>query len=319
MNISLRQLRAFIAVADLGGFTEASRRMHLTQPALSLLVKELESELGLRLLNRTTRKVELSDAGREFYPLAEKVLDDLQSAMRNASDLSLLKRGVVRICAPQVLACSLLAPVIAAYGRLRPGVEVRLVDALVDTMLQPLASGEVDVTLGPSLGANRADPGLQREALFDSPFVLWCRPDHPLTAKKTVPWTQLLQHQIIVSAVDFSNRFLPLLREHLGEEAIDAALEGSFGQTRRVASITTGLGLAEAGLGATIAPRYIAPLARAFGLVVRPLTQPAMSRTVALYTRRHRELSPAAHDFIAFMRSSLAKRGLRAGGAGSGA
>jgi DNA-binding transcriptional LysR family regulator len=311
MDISLRQLRAFLTVAEVGGFTEAARRLHLTQPALSMLVKNLEQQLGFRLLDRTTRKVELSDAGREFYPLAQKVLDELHSAVRSATDLTSLRRGVVRVCAPQVIACSLLAPAIAAYGKQQPSVDVRLVDVLVSTMLAPLTAGDVDFALGPSLPGAGQGPALQSAPLFDSRFVVFCRPDHPLTARKRVIWRELIEHQLIVSAQDFATRFIPQLRAHLGDAAVDAALESALASVREVANITTGLGIAEAGLGVAIAPAYITPLARAFGLVVRPLSQPAMTRTVAIYTRRNRELAPAAADFVAFLRSHFAAQGLR--------
>src|SRR6476660_2179784 len=76
-NITLRQMRAFIMVADTGGFAAASHRLHLTPSALSLLIKEMETLLGVRLFDRTTRSTVLSQAGMEFYPLAKKVLDDL--------------------------------------------------------------------------------------------------------------------------------------------------------------------------------------------------------------------------------------------------
>jgi len=79
MNISRRQLEAFLAVARLSGFTRAAERLHLTQSAVSLLVRELESQLSVRLFDRTTRAVQLTDAGRELYPFAEKALAELQA------------------------------------------------------------------------------------------------------------------------------------------------------------------------------------------------------------------------------------------------
>src|SRR5260221_10960032 len=101
MNVTLRQLRAFIAVADAGSFTDASRRLHLSQSALSLLVKEIETQLGVQLLDRGTRQTRLSAAGADFYPLAAKALDDLDRAVRSPVALREKRRGIVRVaCTP---------------------------------------------------------------------------------------------------------------------------------------------------------------------------------------------------------------------------
>ena len=117
MNVTLRQLRAFVALARTHSFTEAASSLHVTQSALSGLIKELEQILGVQVVHRSTRKVQLSDAGRELFPLAVKVLQDLDGALDAVADLKALKRGVVRIAAPQLMSCSVLPEVIAAFKR----------------------------------------------------------------------------------------------------------------------------------------------------------------------------------------------------------
>src|SRR5688500_8879542 len=107
-NVTLRQLRAFVAIADAGGFAAAARRLHLTPSALSLLIKDLERGIEVRLFDRSTRATALSVAGSEFYPLARKVLDDLASALESTQDLEQKKRGTVRIaCTPLYAATTL--------------------------------------------------------------------------------------------------------------------------------------------------------------------------------------------------------------------
>src|SRR5690348_15305386 len=88
MNISLRQIRAFLAVAELGSFTEAGERLGLSQPALSLLVRQLETQLNLRLFDRTSRRTTLTSGGREFEQSVVKVVTDLDSAVAGARDLA---------------------------------------------------------------------------------------------------------------------------------------------------------------------------------------------------------------------------------------
>jgi DNA-binding transcriptional LysR family regulator len=93
MNANLAQLRVFVAVARLGNFTRAAERLRLSQPSLSLHVRRLEQELGVRLLDRPTRSVALTRAGDDFLPIAERLLDDFQSAIASVADLAARRRG----------------------------------------------------------------------------------------------------------------------------------------------------------------------------------------------------------------------------------
>ncbi|MEJ7806617.1 MAG: LysR family transcriptional regulator, partial [Telluria sp.] len=169
MNPSLRQLRAFVALARTGSFTLAAEYLHVTQAALSGLIKELESTLGVRVVDRSTRKIALTDVGRELYPLLSKMIDDLDGALRDIANHTQLQKGVVRIAAPQLMACTLLPEVIAAYRATYPEIQVRLVDCAVEHVTPRVVSGEVDFGIGPE-----RDGTAQVEAtvLFEMPFVM---------------------------------------------------------------------------------------------------------------------------------------------------
>src|ERR1700758_5555708 len=126
MNVSIRQLRALIAVAELGSFTDASRRLHVTQSALSLLVKDLEQALGVRLMDRGPRGATLTAAGADFLPLAAKVLEDLDAAVRSAAQLRDRRRGTVRVACTPLYASTLIPQVIAEFRTEYPQIEIRL-------------------------------------------------------------------------------------------------------------------------------------------------------------------------------------------------
>ncbi|WDD95317.1 LysR substrate-binding domain-containing protein [Burkholderia sp. FERM BP-3421] len=294
MNISLRQLRAFTAVARHGGFTEAARAMHVTQSALSLLVKELEADLGFRLFDRTTRKVSLSQAGEEFLPLAERILDDLRIATQNASSIAQLKRGIVRVCAPQIVACTLLPPALAAYRTRFPDIRVRLVDTLLDAMLNPVLGGEADFAIGPDPGR---DDYLAKRPLFRSPHVVWCRPDHPFAGRRTLGWDALAGEPLVATGSDFAQRILPQVRARHPRLALDIAHEAAF--------VTTGFGLVAAGLGINVGPDYLATLAHSFQLTSVKLRAPVLGSVVCAFHRRDRPLSPAAASLLAFLAAHL--------------
>src|SRR5664279_2885283 len=105
MDVTLRQLRAYIAVLETGGFSQAAKAMHLSQTALSGLIKELETRLGVRLLERSTRRVSPSAVGEAFEPMARRVLSNLDEAMESLTNLKELRRGLVRVAAPETLSC----------------------------------------------------------------------------------------------------------------------------------------------------------------------------------------------------------------------
>jgi DNA-binding transcriptional LysR family regulator len=180
INLTLRQLRAFVAVATLRGFTAAGKQLHLSQSALSGLVKELEDGLGMRLLNRNTREVSLTQAGAEFLPLARRVLTDVHDAVAGMSDLKHQRRGIVRVAALELLSCTLLPNGIAAFQRTFPRLEVRLSDSVIEQVLAKVGSGEVDLGIGPEPAR---DPEIERTLFLTAPFQLVCRRDHRLAQR----------------------------------------------------------------------------------------------------------------------------------------
>src|SRR5580692_5033636 len=124
MNITIRQIQCFLQVATLGSFTRAAEKMHTMQPALSQQIRDLETELGIRLFDRTTRRVELTEGGAEFRNIAAKIIEDLESATRHAHELAERKRGRVIVAAPPLLASAVVPRAIVDFRNKYPGIEV---------------------------------------------------------------------------------------------------------------------------------------------------------------------------------------------------
>ena len=297
MNLTLRQLRAFVAVARLGGFTAAAKRLHLTQSALSGLVKDLERGLGVRLFDRNTREVVPTAAGREFLPLAVRVLDDIRDAAARVSDIASSDRGIVRVAALELASCTLLPPVIAAFQKENRRLEVRLDDTVLEQMLSRVRQGEVDIGIGPEPAP---DAELERTALLSAPFMLACPKAHSLAKKKRVAWSDLAGEPFVTM---FRN-FRALVMNDLQGWPPDLEIAS----IRETALATTAFGMVQAGQGVTICPVYAAPLARAFDLVLRPLVAPVVNADLYVFTRKGRSLSPVAERFVAFLRKELFRR-----------
>ena len=124
--------------------------MHLSQAALSGLIKELETRLGVRLLDRTTRSVSASAVGEAFEPMARRVLASLDEALESLTNLKELRRGLVRVAAPEPLSCTLLPELIATYSDRHPGVDVRFDDVPIQQVLAGLQDGSTDIGFGPA-------------------------------------------------------------------------------------------------------------------------------------------------------------------------
>ena len=290
MNLTLRQLRAFVAVADHGSFTEAARRLHLTQAAMSVLVRDLEAELGARVLDRHTRRVELSEVGRELYPFVQRMLRELDDAVHSVSDLRDKKKGFVRVAAPQMMACTLMPRAIARYQAKFPDVEVILHDTLPEQLAERVHSADVELAVGPD-GAGALE--LDRRTLLRDQHFFICPPDHPLAARPAVRWTELSKLAFIAPTRDFVRRVEPELQA--------AGLGISIRPAHEVSYMTTAIGMVSAGLGVTACPSYSAPLVKGYGLAMRPLIEPEFFRDVCIYSARARSLSPAAQSFVDFL------------------
>ncbi|WP_137171363.1 LysR family transcriptional regulator [Massilia sp. HP4] len=290
MNPTLRQMRAFVALAKTGNFTLAAQAMHVTQSALSGLIKELEQTLGARVVDRSTRRISLTDIGRELFPLFSQMIDDLDGALANVADHTQLKKGLVRVAAPQLLSCTLLPQAIAAYRAGHPAIEVRLSDTEVEGVIARVLSGEADVGIGPE---RVPAPALEARELFEMPFALVFPQDHPLASLPRLTWRDVENHPFISLQGQFTERLLDDMHASLRETPIKPAHEVTF--------MTTALAMVSAGLGVTVCLPYAEPLVELHGLVLRPLDEPVLTRRFFVYTRPGRSLSPAAESYINFL------------------
>jgi DNA-binding transcriptional LysR family regulator len=290
MNPTLRQMRAFVALAKTGNFTLAAQSLHVTQSALSGLIKELEQTLGTRVVDRNTRKIALTDIGRELFPLFSQMLDDLDGALTNIADHTQLKKGLVRIATPQLMACTVAPQVMAAYRAAHPDIQLRLADCEVDSVIARVLSGEADIGIGPE---RDVVPLVQARQLFEMPFALVFPEAHPLATAPRVTWRDAARYPLIALEGQFTERLYADLHAARSEVPARPAFEVAF--------MSTALAMVGAGLGITVCLPYAEPLARRYKLVMRQLEEPVLTRRFFIYTRAQRSLSPAAESFIAFL------------------
>ena len=293
-RLTLRQFEAFVVVADLRGFGAAGEHMGLSSSAVSQLIAELESTIGFRVFDRTTRRVELSSAGRDFLASVQTALRHVQLAEAAAADVRNRASGVVRVGAPLVLASAVLPAIVRAFTEARPKVVVRIRDTPVDALVDRVAAGDIDLAVGPDR------PGLDHvlaTPAFDSPWVLWCAPSHPLARRRSLRWPDLRNVTLVAAGRDHERSVAQM---HAN------APEGSrIYPVDIVDNISTALGIAAQGLAATLAPAYVGVVAQPLGLVMRRVTGPEVIRQVCVYRSTVRAVPPAAEAFADFLLQRL--------------
>jgi DNA-binding transcriptional LysR family regulator len=294
INFDLNDLLAFRAVAELGNFRKAAEEVHISQPAFSRRIDKLEQALGVRLLERTTRRVSLTAVGRDFAHKVELLLDDLDNTLLGIRGVAATRMGEVSIaCVPSTV-YYFLSQVIRQYHERYPKVRVKLFDAGASEVLSLVSRGEVDFGLN-FIGGEEAD--IEFEMLIEDRFVAACPREHPLARKRQASWTDLARYDYISSSRSSGNRLL-----------LDQALAGLPGRPQGIYEtqhVTTMLGLVEAGLGVAAVPSLAMPAGDHPLLVSVPLTDPIVTRRVGLIRRRGRSLSPAArqlYDLLLEMR-----------------
>ncbi|MCJ0765526.1 LysR family transcriptional regulator [Variovorax terrae] len=290
MNISFRQMRAFAAVARAGSFTAAGRQLHLTQSAVSMLVQQLEAELGVQLFDRGA-SVTLTEAGQKLLPLARRILDDMNQVVEGASDLRSLRSGVLRVVAPQMLACTWVCAVVGEFEAAHPDISLRITDATTDDVVGVVRRGEVELGVGPERATG---DDVTRSFLMDVPIRMVCPAHHRLAQRRTVSWRELRDERWVLYSSEFNRYLEHMLQAHDASLSIQTATEVDY--------LTTALALVGVGTGLAAVPDYARRFAGNFGLRFVPLRGPELRRQFFIYQRRGMALSPAAEAFARMMR-----------------
>jgi DNA-binding transcriptional LysR family regulator len=290
LKFDLADLQAFNAVATLGSFRAAADSIALSQPALSRRIDKLELALGVKLLDRTTRRVSLTTVGRDFARKSQQILDDLDGMLLGVQDVAFNRSGLVTIACVPSATRYFLPQVVQRFHAQFPKIRIRIHDADANEVLSVVSQGEADFGLN-FMGRQEAD--IEFKALLQERFVLACRSDHALAKKRSVKWSELSAYDFMSVGKSSGNRLLmDLALAHVPDRP-PIVFEARHIQTL--------IGLVEAGLGIAAVPLLAMPSGIKSDLVAVPLTHPVVNRQLGLIARRNRSLSPAAAQLYRFM------------------
>ncbi|TPQ35048.1 LysR family transcriptional regulator [Cupriavidus pinatubonensis] len=291
INFGLEDLQAFVAIAEKGSFRMAAEALHISQPALSRRIEKLEMTLGSRLLERTTRRVDMTHIGRQFLEEARAALDILDSAVLRLGDEVGLQRGLVTVAAIPSAALHFLPDAICRFGNRHPGVRVRVIDENANAVLASVLSGESDFGLN-FMGGQ--EPNIEFRAIRAEPYRLALRRDHPWAGRDCIAWEELAGQRMVSVSKQSGNR---------------ALIENAIAHLTRRPTIhyeanhVVGvLALVEGGLGMAVLPGMSLPRdhPRLCGI---ELVEPSVDRVLALIRRRDRPLQPAAEALYEILTS----------------
>lgn len=292
MSIDIEAFRAFAIVAELGSFQDAAVTLNISASALTRRIQKLEEELGIDLLERTTRSVRVTIPGREFLPKVRKLLDDFDASLSSIKDQSGQRSGRIVIACIPTAAYYFLPRAIAAFNAKYPNIRIRIIDENASAVIHRVRHQEADLGVT-FLGGRDAD--LDYVDVIEDPYVLACRRDHPLAKHKRIAWCDLAPYRFVTANRLSGNRLV-----------IDRALQKT-GWTPNffyeVQHLPTSLGLVEAGLAVAALPRLAFPSTPHPVLTSRPLVKPAIQRTISMIRRRGAPLSQSAEAFFQILAS----------------
>ncbi|MCK1298399.1 MULTISPECIES: LysR family transcriptional regulator [unclassified Bradyrhizobium] len=297
MNVTLRQLQAFTGVYRTRSITRAARELGITQSAASLLIQQLEAQLGVKLFDRSTRSVQPTLAADEAVHAAERMLGDALGLSRRMRDLAQARAGRVAFLASAGTASALLPSVLAKFRAGYPDIEIDMRDVAADDLVPRLSATDAEFAIG-SVEGDFAE--LTIETLTRGRLSAIGRRTADFAARRALTWDELAQMPTI--AMRGETRIRMQIDQALGTQG------KHLNPTYEVTLINTALAMTAQGLGLAILPATMLPADQFPTLIAKPLIRPAITRPVSLLQRQGRTLSPAAQAFVATARTVLSER-----------
>ena len=290
-DLTARQLHAVLAVAEYNSFIAAASFLKTSQPALTRTIRRVEDVLGVRLFDRTTRRVAITAAGKEFVAVAERMLNDLRISVGSMREIGAEQRGRIIVSSIMSVANGLFPAIVARYRASRRGIEIVLREGVHGTVLEDVRGGAAD------LGATYVDDVpdfVEAKRMSREVFEVILPRNHPLikTSKRSsVTLGELVGFPLV--SLPFESRT---------RRIIDGAASTAGYTLQHVATVTqfaTMMSFVRAGVGIAIIPSGAITGLLGKELAILALSKPRLSRDVGLIWLRDRELTPAARGFAA--------------------
>jgi len=298
--IDLRRLRYFLMVSDELHFGRAATRLHIAQPPLTRQISALETELGFRLFDRSSRNVILTAEGRHFLPYARAVLEQVELTQAITSKLAAGSMGNLAVGYASSIALSdVFSQTIQAFCCAFPDVQLSLEEGASSTQWAHIIEGRLDIGISSMLPPSD-DADVQALCLGNEPLIAAVASDSLLARQAQVTLAQLSAYPLIAFPTDYGSGLNDIVENLYRRHAL----------TRRPAptgkQITSIIALVAAGRGVAVVPECTQTLAKR-GVTYRPLAEPEASAPLFVLTRKH-ERGPLVRAFVDMIQRTMAAK-----------
>lgn len=296
LRLDLIELETFIAVVDLGSFSQAALRMHVSQPSVTARVQRLEERLGLKLLHRTTRKIEPTKDGLKLHEQSKHALSGLQKLVKEFDAMANRGGHRIVIAATPMIAATALPTILHGYKKKYIDVHIQLLDLQYREVIDKVQAGEADLAV---IAFDGDSNKLHFQALADEELLLVVPTDHPLATFKEVMLEKVLKYPLLIL-----DRYTSLI--HLIEE------EGKkrnmpIKSLSEATQLNTLLGMLDAGNGITFLPKSMAQANAKYTRPTLRVTDVTLTRRYGIVVPKNAELSSAAQSFITYLHKEYGK------------
>jgi LysR family transcriptional regulator, carnitine catabolism transcriptional activator len=296
IDFTSRQLRAFLLVAQHRSFTRAAGALFITPSGLSVLIRELENQLDVRLFERTTRHVSLTASGSELFAAAQRNLHELDISLSRIAQTQRDDSPLVSVGAPPFYAVGGLAPAIKAFRTRRPELRFQVFDGDGATTLRKVESGELDMGLGFFF---KHVPGIRRTLLFRFSLMVIRAGTANASVPRSVTWSSLKGERFVTL-----HPTLPLQQfvdKHLARAGV------TYQPSLVLNYLHTVIAMVEAGMGAAIVPSFALSACRHHRIVAGHLVKPIVHLDAYQIRKGGRKLHPIAEEFSAFLQAYIVR------------
>ena len=302
-NVTVKHLRCFLAVADTGSFTAASSRLFLTQSALTATIQQFEEAVGMKMFDRTTRRVAMTEHAERFRPEAMKVVHGFDAAIGDLTALAQGEQGHIRIGAAASVIHQFLVNAIPKFRESYPNVTISLRDPAAQQVELLVVEGKVDFAID---SKHHGHEDLLYTPLVADRYGVVCHRDFPLAhRKRRLRWADLTPHDYVAFSADTG--IGQFLRSHAGHWPV---LGGTHDEVGSTTSLFAVLGM---GQRYSVLPAMALKGRELPDLVFRELHDPPLAREICLITRRLRSLLPSAQRLLDILLADIQQQKLPAG------
>jgi DNA-binding transcriptional LysR family regulator len=282
-------------VAEHQSFREAAEQTHRSQSAVSTQIKQLEDQLAIKLLHRTTRSVKLTPEGAELFAGIKRGMHEIGVGLRSIQETADIKRGKVALACSPTVAATRLPQILAVFEKDYPAIRIHLSELHSGDLFHAVRQGDVDFGIGPKIGA--AGEGIAFDVILDDPLMALTHRSLVSRQRTQITLKELATMPLLLHSSAAATR--QLLDD--AQRTSGVTITGKY----ECMQMQTLVAMAEAGLGTAILPRSAIRGAHAPSTKALRIVEPAMSRQMAIVTARGRPLSPAAGRLAQLIRERI--------------